>query len=86
MDSEERSLGEIEQDELNKEMILEIFYKTKWGLDEVNAAIDKKLFGPKVRSITLFEKFISARLSLNPKSLSLSNKEITPREATQLSK
>ena len=86
MDSEERSRDEIEQDELNKEMILEIFYKTKGGLDEVNAAIDKKLFGPKVRSITLFEKFISARLSLNPKSLSLSNKEITPWEAAYLSK
>jgi hypothetical protein len=81
MESEERS-----QDESNKEIILEIFYKTKGTLDEVNAAIDKKLFGNKVRSITLFEKFIIARLSLNPKSLSLSEKEITPWEAAYLSK
>ena len=86
MDSEERSQGEFDQDELNKNMILEIFYNTKGGLDEVNAAIDKKLFGPKVRSITLFEKFITARFSLNPKSLSLSNKEITSWEAAYLSK
>jgi hypothetical protein len=81
MESEEMS-----QDEFNKEMILEIFYKTSGGLDEINAAIDKKLFGNKVRSITLFEKFITARLSLNPKSLSLSEKEITPWEAAYLSK
>ena len=86
MESEERSQDEFEQDESNKEMILEIFYKTKGGLDEVNAAIDKKLFGNKVRSITLFEKFITARLSLNPKSLSLSEKDITPLEAAYLSK
>jgi hypothetical protein len=86
MESEERTQDEFNQDELNKEMILEIFHKTKGGLDEVNAVIDKKLFGNKVRSITFFEKFISARLSLNPKSLSLSEKEITSWEAAYLSK
>jgi hypothetical protein len=86
MESKERSQDEFEQDELNKEMILEIFYKTKGKLDEINAAIDKKLFGNKIRSITLFEKFITARLSLNPKLLSLSEKEITPWEAAYLSK
>ena len=85
MDSEEINQNQFDQDALNKETLLEIFYNTKGGLDEINAAIDKKLFGPQVRSITLFDKFIKARLTLNPKSLSLSNKEITPFEAAYLS-
>ena len=85
MESEERSQDEFEQDESNKEMILEIFYKTKGTIDDINAAIDKKLFGTQKRSITIFEKYIKARLTLNPKVLNLADQEITPIEAAYLS-
>lgn len=85
MDSEGMIQDDFDQDAFNKEMILDIFYKTKGSIDDINAAIDAKLFGSQVRSITLFEKYIKARLTLNPKVLNLSNKEITPFEAAYLS-
>mgnify|MGYP000994470186 CR=1 FL=1 len=58
MDSEELSQDELDNDAANKEMLLEIFYKTKGNLDDINDAIDKKLFGNQVRNISIFEKFI----------------------------
>jgi len=85
MSSDEINQDEIDQDAMNKEMLLDIFYNTKGNIDDINAAIDKKLFGTKIRSITIFEKYIKARLALNPKALNLADKEITPIEAAYLS-
>ncbi len=85
MSSDEINQDEFEQDAANKEMLLDIFYKTKGNIDDINAAIDKKLFGVQKRSITIFEKYIKARLTLNPKVLNLADKEITPIEAAYLS-
>ena len=45
MSSDEINQDEYAQDAQNKEMLLEIFYKTKGNIDDINAAIDKKLFG-----------------------------------------
>ena len=85
MSSNEISQDEINQSIKNKEMLLEIFFNTKGSIDDINAAIDKKLFGKKVRSITIFEKYIRARLTFNSKVLNLAGLEITPVEAAYLS-
>tara|TARA_Y100001936_G_scaffold245031_1_gene286351 strand:+ start:1578 stop:2120 length:543 start_codon:yes stop_codon:yes gene_type:complete len=85
MSSDELNLDEIDQDTKNKEMLLEIFFNTKGSIDDINAEIDKKLFGKKIRNITLFDKYIRARLALNSKVLSLVGQEITPVEAAYLS-
>ncbi|MEK9628417.1 MAG: hypothetical protein VW455_05305 [Nitrospinota bacterium] len=85
MSSDEMNQDEFDQDAFNKEMLLDIFYNTKGGIDDINAAIDKKLFGTQKRSITIFEKYIKARLALNPKTLNLADQEITPIEAAYLS-
>ena len=85
MSSDEINQDQNAQDEKNKELLLEIFYKTKGNIDDINAAIDKKLFGKQKRSITIFEKYIRARLTLNPKVLNLAGQEITPIEAAYLS-
>ena len=85
MSSDEINQDEYDQDANNKEMLLDIFYKTKGNIDDINAAIDKKLFGKQKRSSTLFEKYIRARLTLNPKVLNLAGQEITPIEAAYLS-
>jgi len=85
MSSDEINQDQYSQDAKNKELLLEIFYKTKGNIDDINAAIDKKLFGKQKRSITIFEKYIRARLTLNPKVLNLAGQEITPIEAAYLS-
>ena len=85
MFSDELNQAELDKDAANKEMLLDIFYKSKGNIDDINNAIDKKLFGNQVRSITLFEKFIKARLTINPKVLNLADKEITLMEAAYLS-
>ena len=85
MSSDEINQDQNAQDEKYKELLLEIFYKTKGNIDDINAAIDKKLFGKQKRSITIFEKYIRARLTLNPKILNLAGQEITPIEAAYLS-
>ncbi len=85
MSSEELNQDELDQGTLNKEMILDIFYSTKGNIDDINAAIDARLFGTQTRSITLFEKFVRARLSLNPKVLRLVELELTWFEAVYLS-
>jgi Leucine-rich repeat (LRR) protein len=85
MSSEELNRDELDQDELNKEMLLDIFYKTKGGIDDINAAIDASLFGTRTRSISVFEKFVRARLSLNPKVLRLVELDLTWFEAVYLS-
>jgi Leucine-rich repeat (LRR) protein len=84
MSSEELNQDELNQDELNKEMLLEIFYNSKGSIDDINAAIDAKIFGVSTRGITVFEKFISARLILNPKVLRLVDMKITPFETYYL--
>ena len=85
MSSEELNQDELNQDELNKEMLLKIFYNTKGNIDDINAAIDDSLFGTRTRSLTLFEKFVRARLSLNPKVLRLVDLDLTWFEAAYLS-
>ncbi len=85
MSSEQLNPDELDQDDLNKEMILDIFYNTKGSIDDINAAIDAKLFGAPTRSITLFEKFVRARLVLNPKVLRLVELDLTWFEAVYLS-
>tara|TARA_B100000686_G_C16731365_1_gene940888 strand:+ start:375 stop:917 length:543 start_codon:yes stop_codon:yes gene_type:complete len=85
MSSDEINQEEFEEDAANKEMLLEIFYKTKGNIDDINDAIDKKLFGNQIRSLSLFEKFIKARLDINPKVLNLAEKDITLVEAAYLS-
>ena len=85
MVSDELNQDELDNDAANKEMLLDIFYKSKGNIDDINNAIDKKLYGNQVRSITLFEKFIKARLTINPKVLNLADKEITLMEAAYLS-
>lgn len=85
MSSEEMNQDELNQDAINQEMILKIFHNTKGSIDDINAAIDEKLFGTQVRSMTLFEKFVRARLVLNPKRLRLVDMDLTGFEAVYLS-
>ncbi len=85
MSSEELNQDQLNQDELNKEMLLKIFYETKGNIDDINSAIDKSIFGTQVRSLTLFEKFVRARLSLNPKVLRLVDMSLTWFEMAYLS-
>lgn len=75
----------MDDEELNTDKILEIFYSTKGGIDKVNAAIDKKLRPNPNRSLSLFDKFIEARLLLNPKVLKLADMDITALEVIYLS-
>ncbi|PIQ99176.1 MAG: hypothetical protein COV66_15005 [Nitrospinae bacterium CG11_big_fil_rev_8_21_14_0_20_45_15] len=75
----------MEKDELIKEIVLELFYSKKGNLDAINSAIDAKFFGVGERSITLFEKYIRARIGTNPKVMKISKMEITPVEAVYLS-
>ena len=75
---------ELNQDELNKEMLLRIFYNTKGNIDEINEAINNSLFGTRTRSLTLFEKLVRARLLLNPKLLRLVDMDLTWFEAAYL--
>ena len=37
------SENDLDQDELNREMILDLFYTTNGDLNEINQAIDEKL-------------------------------------------
>lgn len=75
----------MNSEEINKDMVLELFYSTKGNIDKINQAIDAKLKSMRVRKITLFEKYIKSRLDANPKVLKLSKFEINPVEAAYLS-
>ena len=75
----------MDDEELNTEKILEIFYSTKGGIDKVNAAIDKRFKSNPNRPLSLFEKYIQARLLRNPKVLKLPGMEITELEVIFLS-
>ena len=79
------SNNEFDQDELNREMILDLFYTTKGNLDEINHAIDKKLKIKGSRKITLFEEYVKNRLSINPIVLKMPQMEISTVETIYLS-
>ena len=71
---------------MKEEEILEIFYSTKGGLDEINREIEEKLQKNRTRKISIFEQYIKSRISANPKSLKMTDLEIIPLEAIYLSK
>ena len=75
----------MDHDELNKEMVLDIFYSTKGDLNTINKVLDAKLGPKRVRKISLFEKYVKTRLELNPRVLKLPKFFITPIEAAYLS-
>ena len=77
--------NDLDQSELNKEWILELFYRTKGNLDVVNRTIDTKLKLRGLRKITLFEEFIKNRLILNPRVLKMPKMEVSTIEAVYLS-
>jgi len=77
--------NDLDQSELNKEWILNLFYTTKGNLDDVNRAIDKKLKIKGLRKITLFEEFIKNRLNINPLVLKMPQMEVSAIEAIYLS-
>ncbi len=70
---------------MNQDFILELFYSLKGNLDEINAAIDAKLYRDGSRKITTFELFIKSRISRNAKTLKMAGMEINPDEAAYLS-
>ena len=74
----------LDQSELNREMILALFYTTKGNLDEINRTIDEKLKIRGLRKITLFEEFVKNRLAANPHILKLSNMEVSSIECIYL--
>lgn len=71
--------------DLNKELLLEIFYSTKGDLDKINAAIESRLQQKHTRKISIFEKYIKSRLSTNPRVLKMPGFSISPLEAVYLS-
>ncbi len=75
----------MDDEDLNTEKILEIFYSTKGGIDKVNEAIDARLKPNPNRSLSIFEKYIQARLLRNPKVLKLPGMEISALEVVYLS-
>ena len=77
--------SDLDQDELNREMILDLFYTTKGDLNEINRAIDTKLKIRGFRKITLFEEFVKNRLALNPRILKMPQMEVSAVESIYLS-
>ena len=77
--------NDLDQSELNKEWILELFYRTKGNLDVVNRTIDTKLKLRGLRKITLFEEFIKNRLIINPCVLKMPQMEVSSIETVYLS-
>ena len=79
------NINDQDEGELNREMILDLFYQTKGNLDQINQAIDKKLKITGFRKITLFEEFIKNRLAINPRVLKMPQMEISSVESIYLS-
>ena len=75
----------LDQDDLSRKMILDLFYKTKGDLDKINKAIDEKLAPSGYRKISLFEEFIKNRIAINPRILKMSQMEISAVETIYLS-
>ena len=78
------SENDLDQDELNREMILDLFYTTNGDLNEINQAIDEKLKIRGFRKITLFEEFVKNRLAINPQVLKMPKMEISTVECIYL--
>ena len=55
--------NDLDESELSKEWILNLFYSTKGNLNDINRAIDEKLKLRGLRNITVFEEFIKNRLN-----------------------
>ena len=79
------SENDLDQDELNREMILDLFYTTNGDLNEINRAIDEKLKIRGFRKITLFEEFVKNRLAVNPRILKMPQMEVSAVESIYLS-
>lgn len=75
----------MDHDDLDTDKVREIFYTTKGGIDKVNAEINARLRPNPNRPLSMFEKYIEARLSRNPKALKLPDMEITALEVVYLS-
>ena len=74
----------LDQSELNREMILDLFYSTNGNLDEINKTIDEKLKIRGFRKITLFEEFVKNRLAINPHILQMPKMEVSTIECIYL--
>ena len=74
----------LDQSELNREMILNLFYTTNGNLDEINQTIDEKLKIRGFRKITLFEEFVKNRLAVNPHILQMPKMEVSTIECIYL--
>ena len=74
----------LDQSELNREMILDLFYTTNGNLDKINRTIDKKLKIRGFRKITLFEEFVKNRLAVNPHILKMPKMEVSTFETIYL--
>lgn len=70
---------------VNQDFILELFYSLKGNLDQINAAMDAKLYRHGSRKITTFELFIKSRINRNSKALKMAGMEVNEDEATYLS-
>ncbi len=75
----------MDNEELNKEILIDLFYSTKGNIDKVNAAIDARFKMHPTRKITMFEKYVQSRLLLNPKVLKMSGLEVSVMEVVYLS-
>ena len=68
-----------------RDYILDVFYSTKGDLGKINEIIDAKMMVNRERKITVFEKYIKARLNADPKKFQMSNLNIIATEAIYLS-
>jgi len=78
------SLNDPDQDKLNKENTLKLFYACNGNLDDINKILDAKLKTIGSRKITIFEDFLKSRLALNPSVLKMPQMEISSLEAVYL--
>ncbi len=76
----------MSSEELNEEDVLDLFYKNKGNLDDLNRLIDERLKAHRTRKITLFEKFVRSRIQLNARVLKMADMEVSPQEVVFLSK
>ncbi len=73
-------------DELDRDKVLDLFYQNKGNLDDLNRLIDSRLRAHRTRKITLFEKFVKARVQLNRKVFKMADMEVSPQEVAFLCK
>ena len=74
----------LDKSELNREMILDLFYRTDGNLDKINRTIDEMLKIRGFRKITLFEEFLKNRLAVNPHVLKMPKMEVSSIECIYL--